>query len=359
VPATDQASPSTPTAPVPEWQYQREFHLVTQEGWEYDVQLAWDFDASFGKDISTSPPGLALWTANVTANSQVTYQGTLAGRTAPDMELRSVPGEFDFSDRRLESAGPCGMQSSMLGLADVGATYPDDTVLTCDFESGNWISREENQEGHIDEALAALNGQSPPAFVALLRWNDHTGIGCAVVLPADPTVPVYEGGPTGPGPECDIVSGSTSVTPDSESDSAPTASETQPVVVTGSPLPTYDSAVQPDTAIGLLAPSATGKNFAGQDVALNSTAGPYLAVFVTHWCPHCHGELPRLVTWDSGLEPPVRVIGISTAVDPTAAKYPPSEWFAAEGWPWAVRSGRDDRFRVRRVGLPRIRARRC
>ena len=59
-------------------------------------------------------------------------------------------------------------------------------------------------------------------------------------------------------------------------------------------------------------------------------------MFVAHWCPNCIDQLSILATWDSGTTPPVRVIAVSTAVDPSGPNYPPSTWFANNAWPWPV-----------------------
>ncbi|MFZ4720723.1 MAG: TlpA family protein disulfide reductase [Ilumatobacteraceae bacterium] len=112
----------------------------------------------------------------------------------------------------------------------------------------------------------------------------------------------------------------------------------QPVTVTGDPLPAFDSAKSPDPAVGTSAPVLDGKNFNGQDIKVDAADGAYMLVFLAHWCPHCNAEVPRLIDWrNSGAVPEeLRVIGVATAVSPTAVNFPPAQWFSNKGWPWPV-----------------------
>ena len=66
--------------------------------------------------------------------------------------------------------------------------------------------------------------------------------------------------------------------------------------------------------------------------------GPYMVVFLAHWCPHCNAEIPRLIEWQqSGAVPSdLRVIGVSTGVASDRPNYPPSDWVVAKQWPWPV-----------------------
>ena len=102
-------------------------------------------------------------------------------------------------------------------------------------------------------------------------------------------------------------------------------------VVSGSPLPTGSGANDP--AIGQVAPVVEGQSFDGSPVVVEPGA-PTLLVFGAHWCPHCQVELPRLQAWaDSGAMPEgLRLVAISTGVDPGGSNYPPSAWFEEIGW---------------------------
>ncbi len=113
----------------------------------------------------------------------------------------------------------------------------------------------------------------------------------------------------------------------------------QPVTVTGTPLAPFDSSASPDPAFGLDAPGLSGLNFSGEPMVVEpGTGGPYMLVYLAHWCPHCNAEVPKLIDWkNSGAVPAeLQVIGIATAVSKDSANYPPAVWFSNKGWPWPV-----------------------
>lgn len=114
--------------------------------------------------------------------------------------------------------------------------------------------------------------------------------------------------------------------------------DSQPVTITGEPLPAFDSGGGADPAVGLAAPVVDGLNFNGEKMSLNSADGAYMVVFLAHWCPHCNAEVPRLLQWKhSGSVPAdLRVIGVATAVSDSRPNYPPAEWFSNKGWEWPV-----------------------
>ena len=115
----------------------------------------------------------------------------------------------------------------------------------------------------------------------------------------------------------------------------------QPVVVTGDPLPGLDSVVDVDTAIGSAMPVVDGASFDGRPITVGGpTDGPTMYVFLAHWCPHCNDEIPELIDLKNsdGIPEGVNVVAISTAVDETAPNYPPSDWLVDKNWPsqWPV-----------------------
>ena len=115
--------------------------------------------------------------------------------------------------------------------------------------------------------------------------------------------------------------------------------DSQPVTVTGEVLLPYDSADPQDSSVGSPAPLLSGFDFQGDAVAVDPTAnGPYMVVFLAHWCPHCNAEVPRLLDWKgSGAVPTeLNVLGVATAASESAPNYPPSEWFSNKGWSWPV-----------------------
>lgn len=114
--------------------------------------------------------------------------------------------------------------------------------------------------------------------------------------------------------------------------------DSQPVTITGEDLPPFESAAG-DLAVGMAAPLLSGLDFQGDPIAVDPAAsGPYMVVFLAHWCPHCNAEVPRLLDWKgSGAVPAeLNVLGVATAVAESATNYPPHEWFSNRGWSWPV-----------------------
>lgn len=121
-----------------------------------------------------------------------------------------------------------------------------------------------------------------------------------------------------------------------DSDTGTTAIvETNAVVIVGDPLPEFSSV---DAAIGMVAPQASGTGFDGLGVELLADGQPTLVGFFAHWCPVCQGEVDELSTYlnDTGVPDDVRVVAVSTSVQPQEDNYPPSEWFDDEGWPTPI-----------------------
>lgn len=113
--------------------------------------------------------------------------------------------------------------------------------------------------------------------------------------------------------------------------------EVWPVTITGTPLvPLPDGG--PDPAVGAAAPQLRGYTFDGSAVAVDSSKGPVMLVFLAHWCPHCNREIPELLSWKaSGAVPDdLQVIAVTTAVNPDRDFYPPSQWIVDKGWTWPV-----------------------
>jgi thiol-disulfide isomerase/thioredoxin len=118
-------------------------------------------------------------------------------------------------------------------------------------------------------------------------------------------------------------------------DGAAGLEQTQPVTVTGQPLPTYDDKAASDSAVGLAAPALKGSSFDGSAVDITPGGGqPKVLVFLAHWCPHCQAEVPRIVQWQQEGKVPagVDLSGIATGTTDTRPNYPPSSWLEDEGW---------------------------
>jgi thiol-disulfide isomerase/thioredoxin len=113
--------------------------------------------------------------------------------------------------------------------------------------------------------------------------------------------------------------------------------EVRPVRVEGSALPRLENPTT-DAAVGLTAPVLVGESFDGSALTTASDDGPVMVVFLAHWCPHCNTEIPRLLELeDEGRFPDdLKIIAVSTGVDPQSPNFPPSEWIVEKGWLWPV-----------------------
>lgn len=203
-------SASSNTVRSSAWQFERNLHVVTIEGWEYDVWLGWDYAASFEKDISGSPPGLARWTSNVVGDYSLEFEDTLAGRTAPGFFMSGlrlvagyrVPKELGRMD--LHPTDTCS-QGGITYASDAISVTDTEVAFTCKVVAGTYaVSIKDNEEAHIDELLAALAGRGPDAFVVSFNWEGHAGGSCEVALPIDPAQPAYNTGVSGPDGQCTV-----------------------------------------------------------------------------------------------------------------------------------------------------------
>ena len=107
-----------------------------------------------------------------------------------------------------------------------------------------------------------------------------------------------------------------------------------------------------DTEIGKAAPTATGKDFAGNDVTLITRGTPTMIVFLAHWCPHCNAEAPLIVDWmkvngNKGVD----VVAVTTGSDSAKPNWPPSSWLANLGWGGRVLADSKDATLAQAYGL--------
>ena len=134
-----------------------------------------------------------------------------------------------------------------------------------------------------------------------------------------------------------------------------TVQEFSEVAVTGDALPAFDSAANPDPAVGMIAPTLTGKSFTGNVVTTESTGTPTLTIFLAHWCPHCQREVPLLVEWEKSDKMPagIDIVAVATGTDSANPNYPPSEWLARENFPatWPVMADSADKVGGNAFGL--------
>ena len=105
----------------------------------------------------------------------------------------------------------------------------------------------------------------------------------------------------------------------------------------GTPLAAYDETAAVDPAVGQVAPTLSGQDFAGQELIIGGDKRAKVMVFLAHWCPHCQREVPLLVTWLAAHpQPQVDLTTITTGIDPNRPNYPPSDWLRREKWPTPV-----------------------
>ena len=136
--------------------------------------------------------------------------------------------------------------------------------------------------------------------------------------------------------------------------------ENGPITVEGVALDPFDSSIE-DLAVGKAAPLVSGQSFDGSPISFGAAAAegaapasgsPTLVVFLAHWCPHCNDEIPELIELQEtgSLPADLDVIGVSTAVEPTADNYPPSEWIVEKGWPWSTMADDVDLTAIKAYG---------
>lgn len=122
---------------------------------------------------------------------------------------------------------------------------------------------------------------------------------------------------------------------DDDEDAVDAGNETGAVEVTGDALVPF---ANPDTGVGATIPTVEATLLGGGSMELGPDGTGRLIGFFAHWCPHCQAEVPVARSWldQTTLPEGVEVLAVSTAVDPSADNYPPSQWFAREDWPTPV-----------------------
>ncbi len=105
-------------------------------------------------------------------------------------------------------------------------------------------------------------------------------------------------------------------------------------VVTGDPLPVYNSQAAQDPVVGFPAPSTVGADWENNEVRIEADGRPKIILFLAHWCPHCQAEVPVVQDWlDAGNLPEgVDIYSIATSTDRLRPNWPPQDWLVDEGW---------------------------
>ena len=122
------------------------------------------------------------------------------------------------------------------------------------------------------------------------------------------------------------------------------------VTVAGKALPqvTPDTiATSADAAVGKSAPTLTGVGFDGKPVAFSNDSKPRILIFLSHSCPHCQAEVPRIVKLaKTGKLAGVEIDTIATNTSKDLPNYPPSKWLKREHWPFKPVLTDDSRLRA-------------
>lgn len=177
-----------------------------------------------------------------------------------------------------------------------------------------------SRESRREAARARERGSSRPRLLLPI-------LGIGVVLVAAIAAIVLTGGGTEGG------AASTSPPTSSAGASAGTVPPGTAPVITGDPLPVFESSAG-DPAVGLTIPEVDGADFDGTPVSIDLNGKPKVLLFLAHWCGHCQAEVPVVQDWiDSGAAPAdVELISIATAIDDSLPNYPPDAWLEGEGW---------------------------
>ena len=105
-------------------------------------------------------------------------------------------------------------------------------------------------------------------------------------------------------------------------------------VVTGDPIPVYNSGSPTDPGVGLTAPETVGADWEENEVRIEADGRSKIVLFLAHWCPHCQAEVPVVQDWlDAGnLPDDVDIYSVATATDRLRPNWPPQDWLVDEGW---------------------------
>ncbi|MCJ7672097.1 MAG: TlpA family protein disulfide reductase [Acidimicrobiia bacterium] len=119
------------------------------------------------------------------------------------------------------------------------------------------------------------------------------------------------------------------------------------VVVAGAALEASpDVGTSADPAIGRKAPTLTGQGFDGKKVTIGGPGKPRAVIFLSHSCPHCQAEVPRIVKLaKQGKLDGIEVDTVTTNTSTDLPNYPPSKWLAREKWPFKTVLADDARLR--------------
>jgi len=158
-----------------------EFHVITDVGWEYDVAVTFERPmVSLSKDITQSPPGQAALTALVTP-PLIEFNGTIDGRTAPDILPNTRPAVFyDLQEPVNGPGGACDGREGQLRCPAPLTTAIDPEPLS--YSADGWL------EDEVDRLIAEVNDSDPVLFFMELQGPAFDLGKCSVRIFSDGTV---------------------------------------------------------------------------------------------------------------------------------------------------------------------------
>ena len=120
------------------------------------------------------------------------------------------------------------------------------------------------------------------------------------------------------------------------------------ITVTGTKLKSSgDIGTPDDPAIGKVAPELSGLSLAGKKTTVGNDGTPRILIFLSHSCPHCQAEVPRIVKLaKAGELDGVEIQTIATNTTKQLPNWPPSKWLKREHWPYKPVLADDDQLRA-------------
>jgi thiol-disulfide isomerase/thioredoxin len=120
------------------------------------------------------------------------------------------------------------------------------------------------------------------------------------------------------------------------------------VTVTGTKLKaSADEGTADDPAVGKTAPEIAALSLSGKKVTFGDDGQPRILVFLSHSCPHCQAEVPRIVKLDEeGKLEGVEIQTVTTNTTTELPNWPPSEWLRDEDWPFRPVLADDGKLRA-------------
>ena len=120
------------------------------------------------------------------------------------------------------------------------------------------------------------------------------------------------------------------------------------ITVTGTKLKSSGDVGTPDDpAIGKVAPELSGLSLAGKKITVGGDGTPRILIFLSHSCPHCQAEVPRIVKLaKQGKLDGVEIDTVATNTTKQLPNWPPSKWLKREHWPYKPVLADDDQLRA-------------